>query len=421
MAVDQSNKAFVRNQPIQSVKELPKEYIFESQIDVRRWQLLLVINLIGVALLFLFGWLFWLFTQAIRAEPFSQGISSIFSGVNLIWLVLGAIILLVVHELIHGFMFWLFTKDRPRFGFAIFYAYAAAPDWYLPRNQFIVTGIAPFVLITTVGLLSLAVFPAYSLGEILILATLNAAASVGDLIVVGMLVSKPPTLMVNDEGPKLTFYTLPDADVAQMSERWLKLILPLGVQQEVARKVFADMVAHYNAPGRYYHNLAHVGMVIDTADRLSHLATDYETIEIAIWFHDVIYDPKADDNEEQSAAFARRALADMGIPAERIDRVSDLVLATITHQAQSTDIDAQILLDADLAPLAYEESLFLEQSEAVRKEFSYIPEEEYKKNRVVILNKFLARERIYLTDQLYSELEDRARSNLETSINLLSA
>jgi len=420
MAVDQSNNLYIPNRPLKPVKELPKEYRFDNQLDVREWQIILVVNLIGVALLFVFGWLFWLFAGIVREELRAQGFSSFFSGINLAWLFLGAILLLIVHELIHGFMFWLFTRERPRFGFAIFYAYAAAPDWYIPRDQFILTGIAPFALISAVGLLLLSVVPGFMLGEIHILVTLNAAASVGDLIVVVLLLLRPRTLMVNDEGPKLTFYSQLEEDVALMSRRWLNLVLPLGVEEDVARRVFADMVDHYNAPGRYYHNLAHVGMVFDTTDKLSHLAQDYKTVEIAVWFHDVIYDPRANDNEKQSAAYARQALTDMGLAPEKINRVSDLILATISHQAQDNDIDAQIMLDADLAPLAYDEPVFLEQSEAVRKEFSYIPDDQYKKNRVVILNKFLARERIYLTEQLYSELEDKARANLQTSINLLS-
>ena len=54
---------------------------------------------------------------------------------------------LVVHELIHGLFFWLFTGSAPRYGLGLSYAYAAAPDWYIPRRKYQVTGLAPVVII----------------------------------------------------------------------------------------------------------------------------------------------------------------------------------------------------------------------------------------------------------------------------------
>ena len=81
--------------------------------------------------------------------------------------------------------------------------------------------------------------------------------------------------MINDVGSTITFYKEPAPAVAVMSRRWLELVRSLGVDQGRARRIFADLVTNYNEEGRYYHNLAHVGMVLDTADRLSHLAQDY--------------------------------------------------------------------------------------------------------------------------------------------------
>ena len=420
MSVDTERDSSEPKHKIKAVKELSSAYVYAGEIDVRNRRVILALNLIALAMLFVFGWLFWQLAAAVRTEPFSPGLSAIWDGLEPLWLLLGIMGVFIFHELIHGFFFWLFTGDRPRFGLHIFYAYAAAPDWYLPRNRFIVVGAAPFILITITGLVLLPYIAPQAVTELLIILTLNAAGSVGDLLVIGWLITQPRTTMINDMGPTIAFYKFPAPAVAMMSRRWLELVRSLGADEGRSRKAFADLVTNYNEEGRYYHNLAHVGMVLDTADRLSHLAQDYEKVQLAIWFHDVIYDPRAKDNEAQSAAYARRYLSALGFPAETVTRVSDLILATTTHQAPAGDIDAQIMLDADLAPLAYDEALFFQQSMALRQEFSYVPEDEYRQSRVRALNAFLSRERIYQTDQLFTELESKARTNLERSLNELS-
>jgi len=420
MSVDTDSDGSDLKHKMKPVKELSSTYVYAGEIDVQNRRVILALNLIALALLFVFGWLFWQLAAAVRTDSFSSGSSSLLDGLEPLWLLLGIVGVFLLHELIHGFFFWVYTGDRPRFGLHIFYAYAAAPDWYLPRNRFLIVGAAPFMLITIAGLLLLPYISPQAVNELLILLTLNAAGSVGDLLVIGWLISQPRSMMINDTGLSIAFYKEAEPAVAVMSSRWLDLVRSLGVEEGRARRAFADLVNNYNEAGRYYHNLAHVGMVLDTADGLSHLAQDYEKVQLAIWYHDVIYDPRAEDNEAQSAAYARQYLSALDFPAETVTRVSDLILATTTHLAPDGDIDAQIMLDADLAPLAYDEALFLRQSMALRQEFSYIPEDEYRQGRVRALNTFLSRERIYQTDQLFTELESKARSNLERSLKELS-
>jgi predicted metal-dependent HD superfamily phosphohydrolase len=156
---------------------------------------------------------------------------------------------------------------------------------------------------------------------------------------------------------------------------------------------------------------------LDTVDELKPLATDFTAIRLAVWFHDVIYDPRAKDNEIKSAEYARKTLHTLGLSPEVIDKVSNLILATITHQAPDGDINAQILLDADLAPLAADESAFIRQSMALRKEYAWLSEEEFQANRARLLGSFLERDRIYQTDELYTSLESQARRNLEKALS----
>ncbi len=68
-------------------------------------------------------------------------IALLFLGVPLAYLLGVLIVTLVLHELVHGLCFWSFTRDRPRFGWKLIYAYAAAPGWYLPRGRYLTVAL----------------------------------------------------------------------------------------------------------------------------------------------------------------------------------------------------------------------------------------------------------------------------------------
>jgi hypothetical protein len=58
-----------------------------------------------------------------------------------------------IHELIHGVFFWVFTRNRPVFALCLFYAYSAAPNWYIPARQFMIIALGPLVIIGAIGML----------------------------------------------------------------------------------------------------------------------------------------------------------------------------------------------------------------------------------------------------------------------------
>jgi hypothetical protein len=112
----------------------------------------------------------------------------------------------VLHELIHGLFFWLFTRTRPAFGFKGAYAYAAAPGWYIPRSQYIIVGLAPLVLITLGGFALLVVVPAWLIPALLFVVVMNGAGAVGDIAVVGWLLVQPRATLVHDLGDAVAIY-----------------------------------------------------------------------------------------------------------------------------------------------------------------------------------------------------------------------
>ena len=67
-----------------------------------------------------------------------------------------------------------------------------------------------------------------------------------------------------------------------------------GASAEIVDAAYADLVARYQEPHRRYHTLEHIMEVLERV-------TGTE-VELACWFHDVIYDTKASDSEARSAA-----------------------------------------------------------------------------------------------------------------------
>ena len=94
------------------------------------------------------------------------------------------------------------------FGVRIFYAYAAAPEWYIPRGQYAIVGLAPLVVITIVGLALLLVTPSPAVWAVVFVVALNAAGSIGDLLAVAWLLAQRSATLACDKGDAITLYRL---------------------------------------------------------------------------------------------------------------------------------------------------------------------------------------------------------------------
>lgn len=121
---------------------------------------------------------------------------------------------------------------------------------------------------------------------------------------------------------------------------WLGLGRSLGVEPVAGQKALDDLAAAYSSPGRYYHTLEHIYHVLSTIKTLQSQAKDLTALQLAAWFHDVVYDSQAQDNEEKSADYADRLLQSLEIPSDKIAATSHLIRNTKHHQAAPDDIEA---------------------------------------------------------------------------------
>lgn len=175
--------------------------------------------------------------------------------------------------------------------------------------------------------------------------------------------------------------------------------------------LFAQLMAAYAEPQRHYHTLQHLGECLALFDDARTLAAHPAEVELALWFHDAIYDIRGHDNERRSADWARDALRDAGAPTDAAQRVHDLVMAT-RHTAVPSGRDEQLLVDIDLSILGAARARFDEYEQQIRKEYAYVPGFLFRRKRREILKGFLDRPAIYSTPHFHDMLEARARDNL---------
>ena len=174
----------------------------------------------------------------------------------------------------------------------------------------------------------------------------------------------------------------------------------------------------YSQSHRFYHNKSHISQCLSQFQKYRHQANLPDEVEIAIWFHDGIYDTTSTDNEEKSAELAEHRLSILNVKAESIERIVKMILATKNHLVST--IDSQLLIDIDLLILGAETPIFEQYDRNIRKEYHWVAEEVYLHKRVQVLQSFLDRDVIYHTKEIREEYEIQARNNISRTIEQLS-
>nr|WP_229852347.1 hypothetical protein [Streptomyces albospinus] len=181
-----------------------------------------------------------------------------------------------------------------------------------------------------------------------------------------------------------------------------------------------NLLARWDEPQRRYHTTDHLTAVLDRIDELADHAEDLPAIQLAAWFHDAVYRPDRSENEERSAALAERALPELGIDAPRTAEVARLVRLTVTHDPAADDRNGQVLCDADLAVLAGSPDRYAAYAAAVRAEYAFVPDPDFRSGRAAVLRQLLALPHLFRTPHGQAHWEQPARHNLTTELSLLS-
>jgi len=182
-----------------------------------------------------------------------------------------------------------------------------------------------------------------------------------------------------------------------------------------------ELEAAYAEPHRRYHGRAHVeDCLAELAAVPGVSAAERRVLELAIWWHDAVYDPARPDNEERSAVRAEAALREAGEPAALAAEVARLVRLTKGHAVEPGDRMGALLVSIDLSILGRLPEAYDAYAAAIRQEYAFVPEDAWRAGRSAVLRRFLEADTIYPNEALRGRYEAAARGNLGRELDRLT-
>jgi predicted metal-dependent HD superfamily phosphohydrolase len=203
-----------------------------------------------------------------------------------------------------------------------------------------------------------------------------------------------------------------------LNETFQQLTAIYNSEVHLTDELWSEIENSYSHQGRYYHTLRHLENMFS---ELSHVKTnikDWNTILFALFYHDIVYKPTSNLNEEKSAELAEARLSEIAYPEEQIKKCKRAILATKTH-IESADTDINYFTDADLCILGQSWENYSAYARNVRKEYSIYPDFIYNRGRKKVLNHLLGMKRVFKTDFFFAKFEEKAKANLICERNLL--
>lgn len=219
-----------------------------------------------------------------------------------------------------------------------------------------------------------------------------------------------------------------------------------GAIADCTRKWWRILHDRHCAAGRHYHTLQHLRQFHAhfREYKASGSLLSPAVCELALFFHDAVYDATRHDNEARSAALFTDFCADLRcaartsinsggggdsssssqllyLPASlHLEEVCGLILRTAYHMEGPAKGDMAAFLDCDLQVLGSSPPQYHRYAEGVRFEYAHVAELDYRAGRSEVLRSFLGgRKNIYFTPRMQQQCEAAARANLLAEITRL--
>ncbi len=200
-------------------------------------------------------------------------------------------------------------------------------------------------------------------------------------------------------------------------ELWRRCLAEQG--EADPEPIWNELINHYTQSGRHYHGVGHLLHCLDLHDLALAEMDDPDAVEMAIWFHDVVFEARSRDNERRSAELFRRAAADR-CGSTFVEKVFRLILVT-DHRAPLEGRDEEFVADIDLSSFALSWASFLRDTEALRLENREVADDRYYAAHQRFLNGLSQRRRIFHSDFFHRRCESDARRNIDRYLGQLEA
>jgi predicted metal-dependent HD superfamily phosphohydrolase len=203
---------------------------------------------------------------------------------------------------------------------------------------------------------------------------------------------------------------------ATVQEAFQSIITRYTHDTALAGTLWTEVDTSYSGKNRHYHTLAHLDNFYTQLRKCRQEVADWETLVVAMVYHDVVYNSTDHRDEERSADLAVQRLQEIHFPAAQVEKCRLLILATKSH-ALSTDKDTNLFNDADMSILGLSLPVYQAYVTNVGLEYAQYPN--FKAGRKKVLGYFLEMKQIFKTDFFHGLYEAQARQNIAWEISTL--
>lgn len=209
-------------------------------------------------------------------------------------------------------------------------------------------------------------------------------------------------------------------DHQELKNKWKDLFGRLGAQGK-ADVHFEELAKRYSEPHRKHHGISHISRCLEDLDIFKNHIFDVDSVEAAIWFHDAVYNPRREDNEDLSADLARKMLREMLLHELDIMKIINLIMAT-KHSlvSEGRQGDFRFVVDIDFADFGKPAEQFWEFETGIRQEYQWAEDVIYARGRMGFLRALLERDCVFLTVPFRERYEAKARGNIDRLMNHLA-
>ncbi len=200
---------------------------------------------------------------------------------------------------------------------------------------------------------------------------------------------------------------------------WESLMKDLRIPSNSSRIFWLQLKEKYGEKHRSYHNLNHIDHFLTHYNDHVNKVEQPELFQLAIWYHDSIYDVESHDNEHQSALYFSHCFAPYLSEKDKV-HIESIIRSTHKHIPNLDTFDNALFLDLDLSILGSDRTDYIQYINQIEKEYTTVYSiPAYKTGRYMTMEKFLVRERIYYTDCFYEWGEKKARDNIKFELEKL--
>jgi len=154
----------------------------------------------------------------------------------------------------------------------------------------------------------------------------------------------------------------------------------------ISPEIIVALPNHWNESHRAYHNTNHLIQILKDIEKnlsFNDLNTyDKHALLLAAFFHDIIWDPKYTNNEDRSIEYFLNSYIGRNLKLMHI--VCKLIEVT-KYRKRPFEKLSKIMWDSDNAGFKKGFTKLMKNEKLIQKEFSYVPKEKFRKERIKFL------------------------------------